>query len=314
MSFGLSWVGVHLSPPERTAGMPGLRHPLRDPVVAKRLRLVGRHLLRAPRAARAGSSRRAAARSGRGRRRRRARSAPPRAARARARRQTERLVAQVEDVAGHVDASRSCSERRPPSHLDVRPTRAAGRGNGPASRSSSGRSRARTPRPAASPRRAAWRTPPRTSRCPAPGFAAIRVERRRGVDEVGRHRRQDAGVQVDAGPGRVREVVDPAPGRDPLLGPARPGRGDDRRRRRRVAGLGRGDHEPVRVAGVRRPAARPCPGTPLRGRCRSEPRSGGRIERVRQFAKRCLASVRRFIGPRRFSPGGARRRRPRRRP
>ena len=80
-----------------------------------------------------------------------------------------------------------------------------------------------------------------------------RVRRRARADEVRRHRREDAGVQVDGGPGGIRQLLDVRPGRGrPLGGPPRPRRGDDPVHPAAGRRVRPGDLDAVRVAGGRR--------------------------------------------------------------
>ena len=115
------------------------------------------------------------------------------------------LVADVEHVVGDVAPRRSCTcACRRPSRRSR--SRAGRHGSGPATRSNTGPSPARTPRRAGSPRTAASRTPP--SRCRSPGSgcgATASPASSVAADQVRRHRRQHAGVQVDADPGGVAQ-------------------------------------------------------------------------------------------------------------
>ena len=82
----------------------------------------------------------------------------------------------------------------------------------------------------------------------------VRRQRRRRVDEIGRHRRQHRRVEIEAGPRGVGQRLEPAPpvrGR-PLGRPTRPRRRRDRRRPRpRRTGPLRDQQDTVGVAGHR---------------------------------------------------------------
>ena len=192
----------------------------------------------------------------------------PRAGRGREQSSTVRLVPDVQQVGGDVEApDRVAGGRRQPISTS---TATAGRhGTAPGSRSRTGPWRGRTPRPAGSPRTAVWRTPPTTYRCQGRVAHPRRVDRRRGADEVGRHRRQQRAVQIEARPRGVRQRAS-----RPLPQTARPVGRPARPRRRAITGGGG-------IAGGPRRATTPCgspgpltggPTSPAgrrRGRCRS---------------------------------------------